>query len=113
MKNLMDFLKSISDETRLRILMLLHERELCVCELCDVLGESQPKISRHLARLRDAGFVRDLRHGQWVFYSLNIDNETEIEILRVIRSSIGDHPILHNDVQKLLEKIEKDNFCER
>lgn len=113
MKDLMEFLKSISDETRLRILMLLHERELCVCELCDVLGESQPKISRHLARLRNAEIVKDLRRGQWVFYSLEMHNKAEIEILKVIRSTIEDHPILHKDVQKLLEKIEKDNFCER
>ena len=62
----------LSDETRLRsLLLLLQEGELCVCELTHALGESQPKISRHLATLRDAGVVTDRRQGQWIYYQIN------------------------------------------
>lgn len=109
----MEFLKAISDETRLRILVLLHEKELCVCELCEVLEEPQPKISRHLARLRDAGFVRDVRRGQWVFYSLKMHDKAEAGILEVIVGDIAAYPVLHGDMQRLHGKIEKGNFCER
>ncbi|HEY5658868.1 MAG TPA: metalloregulator ArsR/SmtB family transcription factor, partial [Myxococcota bacterium] len=49
---------AFADPTRLRLLSLLCVRELCVCDLCDILGEIQPKISRHLAILREAGYVR-------------------------------------------------------
>ncbi|MBY5992162.1 metalloregulator ArsR/SmtB family transcription factor [Ferrimonas balearica] len=64
-------LKGLSDETRLKILMLIQqEEELCVCELTCALDESQPKISRHLARLRADGLLEDTRRGQWVFYRL-------------------------------------------
>lgn len=61
---------AFADETRLRLLNLLCVRELCVCDLCEVLGEIQPKVSRHLATLRDAGFVRVRRQGKWKFYRI-------------------------------------------
>ncbi|KDE41292.1 MAG: metalloregulator ArsR/SmtB family transcription factor [Nitrincola lacisaponensis] len=66
------FFKCLSDTTRLRIITLLHHRgELCVCELMTALQESQPKISRHLAQLRNCGLLKDQRRGQWVYYSIN------------------------------------------
>jgi ArsR family transcriptional regulator len=66
--------KTLADTTRLRMLMLLVlEGELCVCELTHALGEIQPKISRHLALLRESGVVLDRRQGQWIFYRLNPD----------------------------------------
>lgn len=66
------FFKILSDPTRLRVLMLLvAQQELCVCELTHALGEIQPKISRHLAHLREAGVVLDRRQGQWIYYRLN------------------------------------------
>ena len=69
-----DFFKQLSDETRLRCLMLmLAEGELCVCELTHALGLSQPKISRHLAHLRQHGLVQDRRAGQWIHYRLHDD----------------------------------------
>jgi ArsR family transcriptional regulator len=65
-------LQLLSDETRLRCLVLLkREGELCVCELVYALGASQPKISRHLATLRRAGIVRDRRAGQWIYYRVS------------------------------------------
>ncbi|WP_233407979.1 ArsR/SmtB family transcription factor [Marinomonas spartinae] len=66
------FFKAIADETRLRCLLLIaHYEELCVCELMAALGETQPKVSRHLAQLRKAGLLTDRKQSQWVFYSLN------------------------------------------
>jgi len=66
------FFQLLSDETRLRCLMLMQaEGELCVCELTHALGLVQPKISRHLATLRDAGVVSDRRQGQWIYYQLH------------------------------------------
>ncbi|MGQ9747806.1 MAG: ArsR/SmtB family transcription factor [Candidatus Caldatribacteriaceae bacterium] len=104
MVNLAEFFKVLSDETRLRIIALLFQKEMCVCEICDVIGESQPKVSRHLAKLRDANLVRDERQGQWVFYYLNIDDKTATEILSAIISNIEEHPILNEGMKKLNEK---------
>ena len=68
------FFKALSDLTRLRMLMLLScEGELCVCELTYALDETQPKISRHLAHLREIGLVLDRRQGQWIYYRLDPD----------------------------------------
>ena len=68
------FFQLLSDDTRLRSLLLMQqEGELCVCELVHALGVIQPKISRHLAALRDVGIVIDRRQGQWVYYQLNPD----------------------------------------
>ena len=64
--------KSLSDETRLGIVLLLKEMgELCVCDLCTVLEQSQPKISCHLAMLRESGLLLDRKNGKWVHYRLS------------------------------------------
>jgi len=64
--------KLLSDSTRLRALILLKNHgELCVCELTHALAISQPKISRHLAHLRDANLVIDRRQGLWIYYQIN------------------------------------------
>jgi ArsR family transcriptional regulator len=55
------------------MLLLRMHRELCVCELVSGLDESQSKVSRHLAQLRNCGLLQDRRQGQWVFYSLCAD----------------------------------------
>ena len=68
------FFKALCDPTRLRMLVLMsREGELCVCELTHALNEIQPKISRHLAQLREIAAVLDRRQGQWIYYRLNPD----------------------------------------
>jgi ArsR family transcriptional regulator, arsenate/arsenite/antimonite-responsive transcriptional repressor len=70
----------LSDETRLRCLVLLSvEKELCVCELGKILESIQPKVSRHLSLLRKSGLVFDERRGQWVYYRLNRNLESWVE----------------------------------
>ena len=66
------FYKCLSDETRLKsILLIAHEEELCVCEITEALQVSQPKISRHLAQLRECELLKDRRNGKWIFYRIN------------------------------------------
>lgn len=70
--NPVKFFKCLADETRLRCVLLIErEQELCVCELTEALDEIQPKISRHLAQLRECGILIDRRQGQWIFYRVN------------------------------------------
>jgi ArsR family transcriptional regulator len=71
--------KALSDETRVRILMLLTHGELCVCDLMEVLDLPQSTVSRHLATLRHAGLVEDRRQGTWNYYRLV---ETSIPVYR-------------------------------
>ena len=74
--------KCLSDETRLSlILLLVHEGELCVCEMTHALAISQPKVSRHLAQLRQCGLLHDQRDGQWVYYRLSPSLPTWAQVI--------------------------------
>ncbi|WP_242975886.1 metalloregulator ArsR/SmtB family transcription factor [Desulfosporosinus sp. FKB] len=66
--------KVLGDKTRLRILVLLQGRELRVCDLTEVLSISQPGVSQQMRRLHKAGFVNERRGGQWIYYTLNMEN---------------------------------------
>ena len=70
MKKTTQIFKALSDETRLSILALLQQGELCVCDLMAVLELPQSTVSRHLAYLKNAGLVEDRRQGRWMFYRL-------------------------------------------
>ena len=61
---------ALADRTRLRLLNLMNGREVCVCYFVEILKQGQPKISRHLAYLRNAGIVRARRDGKWMHYSI-------------------------------------------
>lgn len=99
-----DFFKCLADETRLRCLMLIErESELCVCELMEALGESQPKISRHLAQLRQCGLLLDRRDGKWVYYRLNPDISSWM--VDVLAQTVQNNPIFINDNLNRLEKM--------
>lgn len=94
-----EFFTLLSDETRLRCLLLLQkEKELCVCELSHVLGSIQPKISRHLSLLRKSGIVLDERRGQWVYYRLNEKLQTWMkQVLKTILENLKNTEPYCND----------------
>jgi ArsR family transcriptional regulator, arsenate/arsenite/antimonite-responsive transcriptional repressor len=96
-------LKSLSDQTRLRSLMLLmHEGELCVCELTHALDLIQPKISRHLASLRDMQVVIDKRVGQWIYYNINPNLPTWAnELLKAALKGSKNENQFKADIKKL------------
>ena len=71
MDELVTIFKARSDETRLRVIKLLEECELCVCDITAALDMSQPKVSFHLSTLKDAGLIKDRKQGKWIHYSLN------------------------------------------
>ena len=71
MEELVSIFKALSDETRLRIIKLLEEGELCVCDITAALDMVQPKVSFHLSALKEAGLIKDRRQGKWAHYSLN------------------------------------------
>ncbi|MGG0844804.1 ArsR/SmtB family transcription factor [Peribacillus simplex] len=64
-------LKLLGDKTRLTMVKIMSDHECCVCEFVDLFEMSQPAISQHLRKMKDSGFVKESRRGQWVFYSLN------------------------------------------
>ncbi|MGB6743251.1 MAG: metalloregulator ArsR/SmtB family transcription factor [Terracidiphilus sp.] len=83
---------ALADQTRLRLLNLMDGREVCVCHFAEVLGQSQPKISRHLAYLRKAGMVSARRDGKWMHYS--IERPADAAAVSILESVLG---ALRND----------------
>jgi ArsR family transcriptional regulator len=71
MNDLVMIFKALSDETRLRIIKLLEQGELCVCDITAALDMVQPKVSFHLSTLKEAGLIKDRKEGKWIHYSLN------------------------------------------
>lgn len=71
LEKIAEFYKALGDETRLTIVNLLSEKEMCVCEIIDQLGLSQPAVSHHLKILKHAGILKDSKEGKWIYYSLN------------------------------------------
>ena len=91
MKRIAQRFKALADETRLRILALLANDELCVCDLMAILNLPQSTVSRHLATLRNAGWVEDRRQGVWMYYRLSQDNEPLAEDMRaLLRQHLAD-----------------------
>jgi SAM-dependent methyltransferase len=98
-------LNLLGDESRLRLCALLRGRELCVTDLVRVTGISQSRVSTHLGRLREAGFVRDRRQGQQAFYALAVDSLPDTA-RKVLDEAVGSFdPTLEND-QRRLEELE-------
>lgn len=99
------FFQLLSDDTRLRSLLLMqHEGELCVCELVHALDVIQPKVSRHLAGLREAGIVIDRRQGQWIYYQLNPElPDWARRVIDVVVAEAGNHQPFINDLVALVE----------
>jgi ArsR family transcriptional regulator len=114
MYKLTDLFKVLSDETRLRILVLLYNKELCVCQLQGILEEeSQPKISKHLAKLRDMGFVKDERKEKFIYYYLS-DNHMLKDILKSIIDNSNEYEVIKDDLGRLkyADEIKERKMCE-
>ena len=102
MRDLMKAMKALSDETRLRILNILLERECCVCEVLQALDISESRASRNLRILYDAGFLRLRKDGLWTFYSLDKETMTgyTAELLEAVRLAMADNKLLQGDRER-------------
>lgn len=94
--------RALADPTRLRLLNLIADREICVCYLVEILRMSQPKVSRHLAYLRRAGIVASRREGKWMHYRLRTpDDEAAAAILREALRRLQPMPAMRKDASRL------------
>jgi ArsR family transcriptional regulator len=94
--------RALADPTRLRLLNLIADREICVCYFVEILRAGQPKISRHLAYLRKAGIVAARREGKWMHYSLAIPrDEVAARILRETLRHLREKPVMQRDISRL------------
>lgn len=96
------FFMALADKTRLRLLNLMREDEICVCFFTEVLEESQPKVSRHLAYLRNAGIVEARRDGKWMHYRIiKPENPFATQVLEDTLVWLASQDQMQKDYQKL------------
>jgi len=103
MRYLVKAFKSLSDETRLRILNLLMERECCVCEVMQALDISQTRASRNLGILEDAGFIKSRRDGLWAVYSVDEEGmkKYSADLVNAVRKALAGNKVVDMDRERL------------
>ncbi len=95
-------LKTLADRTRLRLLNLMGDHEICVCFLVEAVKTSQPKISRHLAYLRRSGIVAARREGLWMHYRINRPKDATLaRVLDEVLRSAAHDPEMKKDLARL------------
>jgi ArsR family transcriptional regulator len=98
------FFRALADRTRLRLLSLMGDDEVCVCFFVEVLRASQPKISRHLAYLRKAGMVEARREGKWMHYRIvEPPHEHAARIFREVRAWLAEDVQMRRDRERLVK----------
>ena len=105
--------KALSDETRLRILSILLERECCVCEVMQALDISQTRASRNLAALHEAGFLKLRKDGLWSLYSIDRDemNEYLADLVRAVTKTLKGNRTLEEDRERLRKAVRVGPSC--
>ncbi|MCX7745865.1 MAG: metalloregulator ArsR/SmtB family transcription factor [Clostridia bacterium] len=109
MRDIMHILKALSDETRVRIVNLLYEQEMCVCDVMETLKITQAKASRHLNYLKNAGLVLDRKHAQWVYYKLTRGKEANFLDLLVVET-LRNTEMFQTDLSHLKSWLDRKNI---
>ncbi len=101
MEDVLKVLKILSDKTRLRIINMLLKRDVCVCELRDVLKVSQPAVSKHIKKLKIMGLVKEKQVGYWSYYSIFFSDRKIKRIIDFLMEEIKDEKIFKKDIEDL------------
>jgi len=101
---LLKIIKALSHENRLRILNLIKQQELCVCELQHIMQINQSNASRHLSKLKQANIIKGKRHSQWVFYQIKSKILKDYPFLElIIKEEVNELKICKEDSNRLSE----------
>ena len=106
MNTITTILKALSDENRLRIVLMLKIRPLCVCEISEALSIADSTLSAHLKNLRFAGLIDKKKDGRWIEYFL-VNNQVVLNIIDSIENNIKDKSAIKHD-KTIVQKITKD-----
>jgi ArsR family transcriptional regulator, arsenate/arsenite/antimonite-responsive transcriptional repressor len=113
METVLTSVRALSEEIRLRLLLLLTDREACVCELMSVFDMAQSKLSHHLISLRDAGFLQDEKRGKWNYYRVKTGGLSAVnkELLTALTRRLIENETIRRD-RRTLEKVrERMQIC--
>ena len=112
--DILSITKALSDETRVRALMVLVGGELCLCQIIETLGLAPSTVSKHMSILRNAGLVETRKQARWIYYRL-VDRESQSEyaILNWLEKHLKKDKRISDDIKKLrrIRKISKNELC--
>ena len=117
MREMMNILKALADENRVRIVLVLRDRELCVCQITELLGLAQSTVSKHMAILKQARLVESRKDGRWIYYR-GADTTSPPEALamtKLLTETLQDDPQQQEDIKKIvaIQKIDLETLCNR
>ncbi len=117
MREFMDVAKALADENRVRALMTLKDRELCVCQIIELLGLAPSTVSKHMAILRQARLVEGRKEGRWIHYRRADAGSSPylVDTLAWLDRCLGDNPAVCADRKKLeaIVKVAPEEICKR
>jgi len=109
-KDLDKIVKASADANRIRILNMLQGKKMCVCEIAFVLGISQPSVSRHLKKLKSAGFIESENEGLWTNYYLCPKNSYARDFVKNLKAWISSDRVVDQDKKKI-NKADREKLC--
>jgi DNA-binding transcriptional ArsR family regulator len=117
MREVMTVIKALADENRVRILLAVQSRELCVCQIVELLGLAPSTVSKHLSILHQARLVDSRKEGRWIFYRAAGDESPAEarEIAAVVSRLLADNPEAGEDAKRLRQilKVDRDELCRK
>jgi len=117
MRNLMAVIKALADENRVRILMALGPKELCVCQIVELLGLAPSTVSKHIAILKQARLVDSRKEGRWMFYRIAEEDSTveAKEMIALVARLLADDPQSRDDAKRMKQilKTDRDELCRK
>ncbi len=104
--------QALSDPSRIRIIKMLFERELCMCEIREILHLSNSTVSQHLTILRNAGLLADDKEGRWVNFRLNRRSESPFirSVLKLVKESFDDDAVIRADT-RTVHQVDRNRIC--
>ncbi|MHC4553603.1 MAG: ArsR/SmtB family transcription factor [Planctomycetota bacterium] len=109
MLEILNITKALSDENRVRALMMLSGGEMCVCQIIEMLGLAPSTVSKHMSILRQAGLVQTRKNGRWIFYRLaDQNNPAALEAIQWLAKHLKEDPVVAQDENRLEEVKQMD-----
>ena len=113
MHNLVNFFKILADENRVRILALLSQRKMCVCELAPIIGVTQPSISRHLKAMKAANLLVEAQEGFWTNYALKIQDPIMQKIWQQMQVMVQADSVMQADLKVAQQSVRREVLCKQ
>ncbi len=112
-RELVKVFRALGDPNRIRIIKMLEVRELCVCEVREILDLSNSTVSKHLSILYDAGLITQSKDGKWVNYALNSSSENNLVsvLLSLLKTSLVDDDSIRKDLDRV-RGVDRNTICQ-